>query len=268
MKLSFSTIGCPDWAWPVIFSTAKDIGMDGIEVRCIGSELFAPRAAEFSDSNIEATLARLSAAGMCIPAFDSNAVLAVLEKAESAMAEARAYIDLAAKAGTPYVRLMCVGVPQPVDCDLELCQRQYDELCEYGRQKNVMPLLETNGPLSDSAVMRELMDNVKSDNKGVLWDVHHPYRYFQESPSLTYDRLGGYIRHIHIKDSILEESGHVLYRMLGKGDVPVKEILYLLRDKGFDGFVSLEWVKKWNPELEEAGVVFPNFARYVRRVLI
>ena len=47
MKLSFSTIGCPDWTWRDIFTTAKDIGMDGIEVRCIGSELFAPRAAAY-----------------------------------------------------------------------------------------------------------------------------------------------------------------------------------------------------------------------------
>ena len=33
MKLSLSTLGCPGWSWNEIFATAKDLGMNGIEVR-------------------------------------------------------------------------------------------------------------------------------------------------------------------------------------------------------------------------------------------
>ena len=267
MKLSFSTLGCPGWAWKVIVSSAKDIGMNGIEVRCIGNELYAPNCREFAPENAAATVGHLAQLGMSIPVLDSNASIAVPEKSADAMREARDYIDLAARIGTPYVRIMCVPVPQPVDADLQLCERQYAELCAYGEERGVTPLLETNGPLGDSAVLMELMQRIPSENKGVLWDIHHPYRYFGEAPQVTFENIHSLLRHVHIKDSVLDENGKVCYRMLGKGNIPVKETLLLLRDNGYEDFVSLEWVKKWNPELEEAGVVFPNFAHWTQRVL-
>lgn len=267
MKLAFSTLGCPDWQWNVIVSSAKDIGMDGIEVRCIANELYAPKCREFAEANAAKTVGRLAQLGMSIPVLDSNASIAVAEKSEAAMKEARDYIDLASRIGTPYVRVMCVPVPQPVEADLDLCTKQYAELCCYGEDKGVMPLLETNGPLGDSALIRKFMDNIPSENKGVLWDIHHPYRYFNEAPEVTFANLGGYMKHLHIKDSVVDDDGKIIYRMLGKGTIPVKQTILMLRDSGYEGFVSLEWVKKWNPELESAGIVFPNFANWVRRVL-
>ena len=36
MKLAFSTVGCPDFQWSEIYSMAKDLGFDGIEVRGLG----------------------------------------------------------------------------------------------------------------------------------------------------------------------------------------------------------------------------------------
>ena len=32
MKFSFSTLACPDYTWADIYSMAKDLGFDGIEV--------------------------------------------------------------------------------------------------------------------------------------------------------------------------------------------------------------------------------------------
>ena len=32
MKIAFSTLGCPDFDWPDIYSMAKDLGFDGIEM--------------------------------------------------------------------------------------------------------------------------------------------------------------------------------------------------------------------------------------------
>ena len=36
MKISFSTIACPDYSWVDIYSMAKDLGFDGIEIRGMG----------------------------------------------------------------------------------------------------------------------------------------------------------------------------------------------------------------------------------------
>ncbi len=32
---------------------------------------------------------------------------------------------------------------------------------------------------------------------------------------------------------------------------------------GYVGYVSLEWVKRWNPDLQEPGVVFSHFVSYM-----
>ena len=36
MKISFSTLACPDFSWTEIYSMAKDVGFNGIEIRGIG----------------------------------------------------------------------------------------------------------------------------------------------------------------------------------------------------------------------------------------
>ena len=56
--------------------------------------------------------------------------------------------------------------------------------------------------------------------------------------------------------------------MVGYGDVPVKEVLLKLKQRNFDGYVSLEWVKRWNSDLEEAAIAFPQFINYVRRIIL
>lgn len=266
MKLAFSTLGCPDWIWDVIFSSAKDIGMDGIEVRGVGKRIYAPDCRPFRAEHIDATIEKLRSSGMEIPVLDSGCVLARSDTAAQGELEAQEYIKLAAKLGTKYIRVMCVGVPEPCEADLKLCAQVYGRICEFGEPYGVMPLIETNGPLADSKVMKEFIESIDSENKGVLWDMHHPYRYCGESAQDTLGLIGKWIRHTHIKDSVIVD-GKVEYRMLGRGDIPVKEMVYALRDMGYDGYISLEWVKRWNPNLEEAGVVFPNFANYMRRIL-
>ena len=52
---------------------------------------------------------------------------------------------------------------------------------------------------------------------------------------------------------------------MGEGDLPVDEIMRSLRSVNYEGFLSLEWVKRWLPELSDAGVVIPQFIHYMSR---
>ena len=69
MKLSFSTLGCPEWQWNDIYATARDLGYDGVVIRGIGREMFAPKMSIFSHENIEKTKNTISGAGLSIPLF-------------------------------------------------------------------------------------------------------------------------------------------------------------------------------------------------------
>ena len=58
MKFAFSTLGCPDFSWTDIYSMAKDLNFDGIEIRGLGEDIFAVKAKPFTKSTIDAATLR------------------------------------------------------------------------------------------------------------------------------------------------------------------------------------------------------------------
>lgn len=176
------------------------------------------------------------------------------------MDEAKAYIDLAKKLGTPYVRVIITPNAAPMEGENILqVKRLYTELCAYAKGTGVAVLLETSGELADSSKMRKFMRDVDLETGGVLWDLHHPYRFFGESPAKTWENIGEWVRYLHVKDSAMQD-GKLVYRMMGYGDVPVFDALKILSDHGYQGYVSLEWLKRWCPDLQEPGIVFAHYA--------
>ena len=69
MKLSFSTLGCPDFSWSDIYSVAKDFGFDGIEMRGLGDNIFSVHAKPFSEEGLPETLRLLKKLKLEIPAL-------------------------------------------------------------------------------------------------------------------------------------------------------------------------------------------------------
>ena len=264
MKLAFSTLGCPDWTFSDIYSTAKDLNFDGIEIRGIANEMYVPNAKRFDKEHLAETIEKLNAGNMKISMLTTG--ISIGEDYSNALNEAKEYIDLANKLSCKYIRIMISSHPQPENVDLEKSIRLYNEMCKYGEDKAVTPLMETNGILASSIAMQEFMGKIESENKGVLWDIHHPYRFFNESASQTYANIGKYIKYVHVKDSIKKDD-NIVYRMIGYGDVPIFDSLKLLKENGYSSFISLEWVKRWNPDLEEPGIVFAHYMSYMTFLL-
>lgn len=266
MKLSFSTLGCPNWTWNEILAIAKDLGMSGVEVRGLGDEMYAPNLKIFTPENLEDTMNKLSQMNLEIPILTSGAYFADKARADEAFGEACAYVDLAEKASIPYIRVMAEPTPEPQNGDLTLAAKFYGQLCDYAKDTNVTPLIETNGQLASIAAMQNFLSAAGRDNMGVLWDIHHTVRFYNETPGRTVSALGRYIKHVHIKDSYIE-NGKISYRMMGYGDIPALDALRELKDICYSGFISFEWVKRWNPELEEAGIAFAYFCSYMNYLL-
>jgi sugar phosphate isomerase/epimerase len=267
LKISFSTLGCPEWSWDDMVITAKDLGFDGIEIRGIENELYVPKAKPFLDQNIESTKTRLAKLNLEIPCLTSSCYLFEPENINSYMEEGKAYISLASQLNVPYIRVLGDKNPEPGEnIDISFVAENLHTLAQVAGGKGVKVLIETNGLFSNSDTMIKLIKDLKSPHVGVLWDIHHPFRYMNESIQKTYDTLKEYILLVHIKDSVCED-GKVRYKMLGHGDLPVKEALNLLNKDHFSGFVSLEWVKRWCIDLEEPGVVFSHFVNYVKGII-
>jgi len=149
MKLAFSTLGCPGWKFEEVFAAAKDLKFDGIEIRGIANEMYAPNIKQFSEQNISHTIDLLKNAGISVPMLTSGAVLGTDYSSEKALDEAKDYIDLAAKLGSSFVRVLITGEPQPTAADIAKAKGLYNQLCGYAKGKNAKGLMETNAPFAD-----------------------------------------------------------------------------------------------------------------------
>lgn len=266
IKLSFSTLGCPDWSFADILSTAKDLGYDGIEVRGVGREMFAPSAKPFRQENQEATRRKLTGLGLEIPCLTSGVRLNETFQIESHLADARKYIDLAQQMQVPYVRVIGDSGPEATPIPFDQVADHLRQVAEYASDKPVTILIENNGALAKSETLLELLEKVNAPNVAVLWDINHPVRNYGETAEHTFKMLGDKVRFVHVKDSVLED-GKLEYRMPGDGDLPIREVVSLLRGANWDGYLSLEWVKRWCLSLAEPGIVFPRYINYMRKLL-
>lgn len=261
MKLCFSTVGCPTWSWSEITAAAKDLGYDGIEIRGVGPEIYAPKIKQFLPDHISATAASLKEKNLALACLSSGAALAFAS--DECLVEIEAYAALASRLGAPYVRIMAEPQPNPMaEVDDDLVVSRLKRLAPKAAEKGVTLLLETNGAYCDSKRLKKVLDKA-GEGVGALWDIHHPFRFFGESPENTVENLGAYIRHVHLKDGLMQNSA-VKYMPMGHGDLPVERCVAALKSAGYGGFFSFEWVKRWYAHMEEPGVVFMQYVHYMK----
>lgn len=266
MKLSFSTLGCPDWTFSEIFAIASDLRYDGVEIRGIADEIYAPSIGVFAKDKIDAAKERLASGNIEIPMLTSGAYLIGNDNIEASIKETKDYIDLAAALDAPYVRMMGEKTPDPVikDFDLDDVRRNYTALSDYAADKGVKLLIETNGCFADTKLLSEFYTSVDSLGKGILWDIHHPVRYFNETPAETAANVGRNVCHVHVKDSVVGTNGKLTYMLTGYGSIPVDDCIKVLHLLGYDGYLSYEWVKRWSRDLADPGIAFYQYLDYMR----
>ncbi len=269
MKLSFSTLSCPDWSFREIYATAADLGYNGIEIRGIADEIYAPKIPAFSDKKIESTIGHLSRRSLEIPILTTGAYIINNHNPDAIYQEILEYSELASKLGVKYIRILVERTPAPeiTNINIDACASLFSSLCDLADKYNVTLLTETNGALANSSICKKFIELVNRENCGVIWDAHHPIRFFNETPEYTVNNIGKYIKHVHLKDSLVDSSGKITYQLTGYGTIPFIQIVDSLADIGYDGYLSYEWVKRWSRELAEPGVALYQYINYMKRII-
>jgi len=111
-------------------------------------------------------------------------------------------------------------------------------------------LLETHDAFSASAPCRHLLARLR-EPIGIIWDSHHTWRLGSETPRESWAQLFPWVRHVHVKDSIAKPSARhpYTYVLPGDGEMPLEQVVKVLREHDFAGMVSLEWERQWHPYL-------------------
>ena len=174
-------------------------------------------------------------------------------------------IDAAANMRTSHIRIHTLSQEKEDGCAPLKMMDILGKALEKAQKANVTLLLETAGMFSDTTCLKNALDTFASDNLSALWDMHNTFFAAKESAQKTIENLGAYVRHVHIKDATFNEQGEHEYCLIGKGSLPVEEMLRALRSINYDGFVSLEWNPAWLSDVNDPEIIFSHFVHFMRR---
>jgi sugar phosphate isomerase/epimerase len=268
MKLAFTTLACPGWTLEQAAANGRAAGYEGIELRLLDGDVIGPGLPAADRRRIREACA---AEGLAIVCLDTSVRIAQpdAEARAKQVQDGLAMLEIAAEIGAPLIRVFA-GPPEGTsdEAAIEGAVACLAPLAEKGRELGVAVTLETHDAFCDSGTVARVLEQVPGQSAGALWDLLHPFR-IGEPYELTLSRLRDRLLHVHIKDGKPPAGGGSNWdlTLLGEGAVPTKEILTAVRQAGYDGWVAVEWEKKWHPELAEPDVALPQHAQVLRDYL-
>jgi sugar phosphate isomerase/epimerase len=205
----------------------------------------------------------VAAAGLPIAAVDSSIRLT----GDDPGPELRRFLELASDWEAPLVRVFGGALAGADDstarqAQLEAAARVLEAAVPAADRLGVAIGVETHDAFSASSTLAELLARAEHGPIGAVWDSHHPHR-MGERPAEVYRNIGARTMLAQVKDARRapeRDDGWQLV-LLGEGEVPVREMLTLLTGGGYQGWVSVEWEKRWHPEIEPPEVALPQHLR-------
>ncbi len=267
VRLAWTTLGSPDWAIDRVFTECARAGYEGVEFRCRRGGPIDPRLPAADRQRMR----RLAAeAGLPIVAVGASSAFSSPDPAARAAQEddLRGMLELAHEVGAPMVRAYGGAFPQDLAADA---------VCDYvaaalwrvvprAEELGVAIVLETHDGLSSARVAAEVLRRLDTPHVQALWDVLHPTR-MGETPWQVWADIGPRVRHVHFKDGRRDETGRWRAAPIGLGEVPLRECLGVLREKGYSGWLTLEWEKYWERDIAEPEAVLARHLETVRHWL-
>jgi sugar phosphate isomerase/epimerase len=263
VKLTFSTLACPNWSFPEMVGAASAHGIEGIDPRGVGHEIDVTRLPTFQEE-LDATLDLLHKHNLQLPCLNTSIALVApaSERWEMMLDECHRYAQLASRTRSSYLRIFGGAIPKNMSRDegILLAHRHLKQLIKVCRPHGCQVVLETHDDWATSEQVLQLLSDFSPDDVGVLWDVEPPARQGEE-PMETARRLAPYIHH----EDTVREDGQSIPRLLGEGELPLPRVIDALREIRYDRWICLETEKRWHPnEAPEPEESLPQFVSWVR----
>jgi len=263
MKYAFSTLAAPEWTLEQAVERGRTMGYDGVELRLIDGELIPP---DFSAAAIHRVRKATVDAGFPVLAVDTS-VRVTEPDTDKARDDILAYVDMAAVWAAPVVRVFGGSLPDDAAGREDTMARAASLLSSVAGSaaaRGVTVAVETHDDFAASKVVAELLARVPEPSIGAVWDSHHPYRMGETAEEVDAN-LADRLALAQVKDAQrddFESSGWKLV-LLGEGEVPVRRLTELAAGRGLD-WISVEWEKKWHPDIEPPEEALPQHLAVLR----
>lgn len=290
MKIAGHTMGTPEYTVPEAIDLFARLGMEGIEAICHDEYRSAIRtdisAAGLRELRRQAEGQGLRFAGITPYATDLNSPEPKISAAHQALLLRS--IQIAQALGAGCIRTYAgretggPGRAERLRRLVEAVQRPAEVAAEAGIRLGFENHFNTLGDSAKGTV--EVVRAVNHPAVGIVYDQGNLTMLGAEDYQETIPLQAPYLLHVHVKDLTFKDkppettSGAVealpadakptVSRVVGEGVLPWPEIIAMLKRTGYDGWLSIEYERRWYADLlPPAEIGMKAGADVVRRIL-
>ena len=235
---------------------AKEMGFDGIEFAGLNVPEGKDKAEYAAELKKEADKNEIEIVAYCIGAD-------LLNEPEKEIERLKGEVDIAEILGVKVMRHDAswgyrseTRSQRGFNNALPVLVNGYKAVTEYAKTKGIRTCIENHGFFcQDSCRVEAIINGVADDNFGALVDIGN-FMCADEDPAKAVGNIAPYAFHVHAKDfhfkkgtDFIPSSGFFMTRggnylrgaVIGHGDVPVVQCLKILKNAGYDGYITVEF---------------------------
>lgn len=287
------TMGTPEYSITEALELFKSIGLDGAEIiiqdgyRCgIPSD-----CSQEELQNIKNCSDTLGIRIIALTPYFSYFNSLDNEKRNSDIAGIRKAIKYAKFLHAKYIRLyggnFGMTETDPDNLKYKKLVEALKELGDDAYEADVILVVENhfNTMAVSAKQSKKLIDDVNKSSVRILYDQANLTFTLNEDYIDAINIQMDKVAYVHVKDLAFKEGSrvfksdcvshpresdrNVISKIVGEGELNWPEILQMMKDKGYNGWLSLEYERRWHPnDLPDAAIGMKKSADYLRKCFI
>ncbi|MBZ9719239.1 sugar phosphate isomerase/epimerase [Mesorhizobium sp. AD1-1] len=272
MGILLHTMATPEMTPEEAIRLASRLGFDGVELICQADYRCGVSPVE-SEHAVRAL--GVAAAGLGVPV----AVLSSYEKRFAVPGTAtrmqaidgvRRELDLAAALGAGQIRLLAAEEVEAAawEAALDRFRASLTLIADHAAERGIEILIENHMDTMATSAARTVAacGSIERKNVGILYDPANLATIGAEDFHDSFELQKTLIRHVHVKDAVLENEKRKSV-VPGEGSDPWPETIRALYADGYRGHYSLEYERRWLAHLPPAEVALPAGKNFLEQCL-
>jgi sugar phosphate isomerase/epimerase len=242
MKYSFMSFSCPTLTFPQILEAARRFGYEGVEPRIVCGHAHGVELESRAEARRQIR-AQASDAGIAIACVATSCTYADPAGTAKQIEDTRKSVELAADIGAPCIRVFGGTIAKGLSREdaVRLVADSLTQVADHARQHGVTICMETHDDWCDPNHVAAVVRRVAHPAIAVNWDIMHPVRRGNATMDSAFVALKPWIRHLHVHDG-LDVGTQLKMVPIGTGAIDHRRAIQLLREIGYSGFISGEWI--------------------------
>ncbi len=292
MKIAGHTMGTPEYSLEEAARLFKKIGIDAIEI--VFQEGYGcGLSMSTTDKEVlqyKKLFDEIGIQTVCITPYPSDYNSLNEQERTAANREVYRCIELCNILGAKYIRIyggkQLTGDFTDYDAKLNMLCKSMRELGDQAGKYGITLVLENhfNTMTFDAASTCKVIQAIDHPSVKALYDQTNITFLYGEPAEIALPMQKGIIAYVHAKDMVFTSPGakfeaadvthvskeerHVRSKIPGEGIIPWDYIVRTLTEYGYDGYLSLEYERRWHPDdLPDAAIGMKQGSEYLKKLI-